>query len=95
MSDLNLRVEYGQYSLAHWVKMLLSGEITRAPCQREFVWLESRGNILIESFSRKLFIPPVTIIHCPDFEGDPQINKNFILDGQQRLTSIPLYALNI
>ncbi|MDP3289401.1 MAG: DUF262 domain-containing protein, partial [Methyloversatilis sp.] len=78
------RVYYGQYSLKHWINLILKKNITLPEYQRYFVWNESKVANLIEAFKKKQFIPPVTI---GAFKiGD--ISQNLILDGQQRLTSI-------
>lgn len=88
---LENRVYYGQYSLKHWVNLILKKNITLPEYQRYFVWNESKVQTLIETFKGKQFIPPVTI---GAFKiGD--VNQNLILDGQQRLTSILLAYLDL
>lgn len=85
------RVYYGQYSLKHWINLILKKNITLPEYQRYFVWNESKVANLIEAFKKKQFIPPVTI---GAFKiGD--ISQNLILDGQQRLTSILLAYLDL
>lgn len=82
------RTYYGEYSLMHWVNMMLSKEITLPDYQRSFVWGEKEIHRLISSLKESQFIQPVTIAQ---FQDDNGINhKNLILDGQQRLTSILL-----
>lgn len=88
---LENRVYYGQYSLKHWINLILKKNITLPEYQRYFVWNESKVENLIEAFKKKQFIPPVTI---GAFKiGD--ISQNLILDGQQRLTSILLAYLDL
>lgn len=85
------RVYYGQYSLMHWINLILKKNITLPEYQRYFVWNESKVATLIEAFRLKQFIPPVTI---GAFKiGDA--SQNLILDGQQRLTSILLAYLDL
>lgn len=85
------RVYYGEYSLSHWIKLILKENISLPTYQRSFVWNENKVKTLIKTLENKLFIPPVTI-------GAFNIEKNrsnFILDGQQRLTSLLLSYLDI
>lgn len=85
------RVYYGQYSLKHWINLILKKNITLPEYQRYFVWNESKVATLIEAFKLKQFVPPVTI---GAFKiGDS--SQNLILDGQQRLTSILLAYLDL
>lgn len=85
------RVYYGQYSLKHWINLILKKNIALPEYQRYFVWNENKVANLIEAFSNKQFIPPVTI---GAFKiGDT--SQNLILDGQQRLTSILLAYLDL
>lgn len=90
-SKFNNKVYYGEYSLKHWIKLMMSNNIKIPPYQRFFVWDESKANKLIKSFESKEFIPPVTI---GKFEEDGS-KENWILDGQQRLTSILLSYLGL
>lgn len=80
----NNRTYYGEYSLTYWIKLILKGSIELPEYQRTFVWEKDNYNNLIESFTNKQFIPPVTIGAYKSAEGQ----KNLIIDGQQRLTSI-------
>lgn len=79
---------YGEYSLMHWVNMMLKGDISLPDYQRSFVWHEKDIKRLLKSISDDQFIQPVTIALYPDVQT--QKSKNLILDGQQRLTSILL-----
>lgn len=85
------RVYYGQYSLKHWIDLILKGNIILPEYQRYFVWEEAKVRTLIETFKKKQFVPPITIGAFKD--GDK--NKNLILDGQQRLTSILLAYMGL
>ncbi len=85
------RVHYGQYSLKHWIELILKGNIVLPEYQRFFVWDESKVRTLIETLKKKQFVPPITI----GAFRDTNANKNLILDGQQRLTSILLAHLGI
>ncbi len=82
---------FGEYSLDHWIKLILSLNIKLPPYQRYFVWDEERAEKLIESLKNKQFIPPVTI---GTFVKDGK-KENYILDGQQRLTTILLAKMGL
>jgi len=85
------RVYYGEYSLKHWIDLILKENIILPDYQRYFVWNEKKVVTLIETFKSKQFVPPVTI---GAFKLK-SINQNLILDGQQRLTSILLAYLGL
>lgn len=85
------RVYYGEYSLKHWIDLILKKNIVLPPYQRYFVWNEEKVKTLIDTFKKKQFVPPVTI---GAFKTDA-VNQNLILDGQQRLTSILLAFLGL
>lgn len=85
------RVYYGQYSLRHWVGLILNKNILLPDYQRYFVWEEKDVITLIETFKKKGFVPPITI--GAYIEGEK--SQNLILDGQQRLTSILLAHLGL
>ena len=80
------KVHYGEYSLRHWIDLMISGDIELPPYQRCFVWNEAAVKNFISSLKDDGFVPPVTIGVC-SFENEI---KNFILDGQQRLSSLLL-----
>lgn len=85
------RVYYGQYSLNHWLDLILKQNIILPDYQRLFVWDEKKVRTLIKAFRQKQFVPPITI-------GSFNINgtsQNLILDGQQRLTTILLAYLGL
>lgn len=85
------RVYYGEYSLRHWINLVLRKNIVLPDYQRYFVWNEKKVETLIETFKNKQFVPPVTI-------GAFKLgnsNENLLLDGQQRVTSILLAYLGL
>lgn len=86
---MNSRVYYGEYSLKHWLNLMLTRNIDLPEYQRSFVWDENDVKRLVESLKSGQFIMPVTIAHYQN----GQDCKNLILDGQQRLTSILLTRL--
>ena len=80
------KVYYGEYTIQHWIDLMLSGDIELPNYQRSFVWDIDGVKKLIDSFKEDSFVPPITI-------GSFKINgvsKNLILDGQQRLSSLLL-----
>ncbi len=87
---MNNRIYYGEYTLKHWIDLMLKKNIVLPPYQRSFVWDENAVFRFVKSLKEHQFIPPVTIAH---FTTDEQVNTNYILDGQQRLTSILLAFL--
>ncbi|OFY12980.1 MAG: hypothetical protein A2X11_11580 [Bacteroidetes bacterium GWE2_42_24] len=85
------RVYYGEYSLKHWIELILKENIILPDYQRYFVWNEKKVETLIDTFKNKQFIPPITIGAFKNGNA----NQNLILDGQQRLTSILLAHLGL
>lgn len=83
------KIYYGEYSLEHWKNLILKKNIILPEYQRYFVWDKERAAKLIESLKNDEFVPPVTI-GLYEKEGE---KVNFIIDGQQRLTSILLSYL--
>lgn len=86
------RIYYGEYSLKHWIDMMLKKKITLPEYQRSFVWDDKAVKRFIKSLKEKQFIPPVTIAHYKIENEDNE--TNLILDGQQRLTSLLLAAID-
>lgn len=82
---------YGEYTLRHWINMILRQELLLPEYQRFFVWKEKKMDLLIETLQEKRFVPPVAI-GVYEENGEKQ---NLIIDGQQRLTSILLAYLGI
>lgn len=87
---MNNKVFYGEYTLKHWIEMMLSGNIVLPDYQRHFLWRERDVKRLIQSLKDGQFVQPVTIALYND---DGAKKKNLILDGQQRLTSLLLAYL--
>ena len=83
------KVYYGEYTLKHWIRLMLREEIVLPEYQRHFVWSERDLKRLITSFKEGQFVQPVTIA----LYDDTKEKMNLILDGQQRLTSILLAYL--
>lgn len=83
---MNSKIYYGEYSLKHWIDLILKKNLKLPRYQRRFVWDEKKTLKLLESLSKGQFVPPVIIGAFKDTDG----NQNYILDGQQRLTSILL-----
>lgn len=85
------KVYYGEYSLEHWMNLILKKSIILPDYQRLFVWNKENTQKLIESIAKNEFVPPVTI---GSYDNGSE-RENLILDGQQRLTSIFLSFLGI
>lgn len=83
------RIYYGEYTLSHWIKLILKKNIVLPRYQRHFVWKKMKVINLIKSLDKGEFIPPIII---GSFNMDSE-NSNIIIDGQQRLTSILLAYL--
>lgn len=83
---MDKKVYYGEYTLKHWIELLIKKDLVLPPYQRSFVWSESQVKGFIEGLQTDVFVPPVTIGVC-NIGGE---NHNLILDGQQRLSSILL-----
>ena len=89
MANKGNKVFYGEYTLGHWLDLIIKGNIVLPPYQRYFVWDDEKTKKLIESIKAEEFVPPVTIGAYKD--GEKKLN--LIIDGQQRLTSILLAAI--
>lgn len=87
--DMENKVYYGEYTLKHWINMMLTGNIVLPDYQRHFVWREKDVKRLLQSLSDGQFVQPVTIA----LYNDGTTKQNLILDGQQRLTSLLLAYL--
>lgn len=83
------KVYYGEYTLKHWINMMLTGNIVLPDYQRHFVWREKDVKRLLQSLTEGQFVQPVTIA----LYDDGTTKQNLILDGQQRLTSLLLAYL--
>lgn len=58
---MDSRVYYGEYSLKHWINMILSKNIILPEYQRSFVWEEKDVMRLLSSIQNGQFVQPVTI----------------------------------
>lgn len=88
---MDSRVYYGEYTLKHWIQMMLTRNIILPEYQRSFVWDEKDVLRLLKSIEDGQFVQPVTIAL---FKTDPAMpGHNLIIDGQQRLSSILLAYL--
>lgn len=83
------RTYYGEYTLKHWIDLILSGNIVLPDYQRSFAWTAEKIQRFILSLQKGDYVPPV-IIAAAEENG---ASANLILDGQQRLTSVLLAAL--
>ena len=80
------RIYYGDYSLKHWLDLMLSGNVVLPEYQRSFVWKERDMRRLVKSLSERQFVQPITLALYATKANN--INRNLIIDGQQRLTTI-------
>ena len=83
---MDKKVYYGEYSLKHWIELLLKKDLELPPYQRNFVWSEAQVKEFVIGLKGEIFVPPVTIGVC----NKDGVNHNLILDGQQRLSSLLL-----
>lgn len=86
---METKVYYGEYSLEYWVSLILKKDIILPSYQRHFVWEKDDVEKFIKSLKHHTYAPPVTV---GSFWQDGK-SVNYIIDGQQRLTSILLAAL--
>ncbi|WP_276952942.1 DUF262 domain-containing protein [Helicobacter rodentium] len=77
----------GAYSLKTWIRKILEKEIELPPYQRDFEWELKNGEDLKESLEKGYYIPPITLAK---YNG-----ITYLLDGQQRLTSIICLYLGV
>lgn len=85
---MNSRIYYGEYTLRHWLRLMLSGNIVLPNYQRSFVWREKDMRRLIKSLVDKQFVQPITLALLDAKDGSA--TSNLIIDGQQRLTTVLL-----
>ena len=71
-------------TLSVLAEMWKNGDIVIPEFQRNFVWSISQSSLLIESFLLGLPVPQV-------FFYVDSVNKNLVIDGQQRLLSVVYY----
>lgn len=80
------RTYYGEYSLGYWIKLIQTKSIVLPEYQRHFVWSKAKVESLVVALKEGRFIPPITI---GAFRKENEV-VNYIIDGQQRLTSLLL-----
>ena len=85
---MNSRIYYGEYTLRHWLRLMLSGNIVLPKYQRSFVWKEKDMRRLVKSLIDRQFVQPITLALFDAKDGSA--TSNLIIDGQQRLTTILL-----
>jgi len=85
------KIFYGEYTLQHWLDLILKRNIILPAYQRHFVWSKESVEKFLTQLKEGLFVPPVII---GSFKKNAS-NENIILDGQQRLTSVLLGFLGI
>lgn len=88
---MDKKVYYGEYTLKHWIELLLKHDLELPPYQRSFVWSEEQVKEFVKGLKEEIFVPPVTIGVC----NKDGMNHNLILDGQQRLSSILLAYFSV
>lgn len=57
------RVYYGEYSLKHWIDLVLKKNVILPSYQRYFVWNEKKVETLIDTFRKNQFIPLSRLAH--------------------------------
>ena len=55
------RTYYGEYTLKHWIDLILSGNIVLPDYQRSFAWSEEKVQRFILSLRKGDYVPPVII----------------------------------
>lgn len=85
------KIFYGEYTLRHWLDLILKRNILLPAYQRHFVWSKESVEKFLFQLKEGLFVPPVIL---GSFKKNIS-NANIILDGQQRLTSVLLGYLGI
>lgn len=84
---MDKKIFYGEYTLLHWIELIMRQNIVLPGYQRKFVWNKSQIEHFIKSLKDGRFTPPVII---GSYNGE-----NMILDGQQRLSTILLSYLGV
>ena len=84
---MNKSCFYGEYTLLHWIELILQKNIVLPEYQRSFVWKKEQVETFLKKLKKGIFVPPV-IIGSLEYTDS---NENMILDGQRRF----LYCLVI
>lgn len=87
MPEFKKKIFYGEYTLLHWVELILTKNIILPAYQRSFVWEKEQVESYLRRIKEGVFVPPVII---GSLNHQDKTHENIILDGQQRLTSILL-----
>ncbi len=85
--QMDKKIFYGEYTLLHWIELMLRKNIVLPAYQRHFAWEDDQVKRFIKALKNGNFIPPIVIGAYHD--------DNIIIDGQQRLTSILLGYLGL
>lgn len=90
----NHHAYYSEYSIKSWTTFLLNGEIKLPPYQRSFVWSLQKSYDLVKAVLNGNFIPPIVIASTQNnFDEIPK--GMYLIDGQQRLTSLLLFLIGV
>lgn len=91
---VNHHAYYSEYSVKSWITFLLNSEIKLPPYQRSFVWSLQKSYNLVKDVLDGNFIPPIVIASTQnDFDEIPK--GIYLIDGQQRLTSLMLFLIGV
>ncbi|MDR0952151.1 MAG: DUF262 domain-containing protein [Oscillospiraceae bacterium] len=85
---------YGEYSIDSWIEFVLNEEVKLPAYQRTFVWNLKQATNLVEAILDDKFVPPLTIASIQYKLGDIEPGI-YLVDGQQRLSSILLFYLGV
>lgn len=93
---MHIKVYYGEYTLRHWLHLLLTKDIVLPSYQRYLSWEQWQVANFAQNLKNNKFIPPVIIAACHKKDEKGNITtQNLIIDGQQRLTAILLAATGL
>jgi len=82
---MEYKVFYCDYSLKHWIDLMLKGRIVIQLFQRFFVWEKDDVIELIKSFNDNSFIPPVMI---GAYNENGKIDDIYLLNNKEELKKI-------
>lgn len=60
IADKN-KVYYGEYTLKHWIDLILTGDLILPKYQRFFKWDKDKSKALVKALVENQFVPPVRI----------------------------------
>ena len=84
------RVYYGEYSLRHWIELVLKRKIHLPKYQRYFVWEESDLRMLIDTLKSGRFVPPITV---GAYKENDTIT-NIIIGTASKLKDLIIFHMN-